>query len=559
MLENARTLFRYNSRILLANSYWLLIIPLVASQVVIFWHMAIATLVTAATVAKTCELVIPLLAAFLCAHIVAPEHRSHVDEITFVRPVPFTRTIALRAVALYAIVVLLAIVMLYVYQKGLKVEFELGTVLLAGLPSMLFLSMLSLAFASSWRSPAVGIGAALLYWLADGWKGSVFNPFFSLYGYATSLANADQDTEPQMSWLVSKLVLLTVCAALVMITARGLRRPAAPKRWRAGLRLGAGVLVVAVAYLVSGAFWQFHQARLAAADDPRHARVVYQDAFADYGIIPVAYLFGADFASYVGYPDIAPKGVPDVFRLQQKGIDRLRVLLVKWPDSRWADSASYEIIKTTSVTDDADNVVPEKCAVLLGMCREFAQTHSTSPLAPFVAARVVSTARLAGDEETMLQAYDRIMKVHGGSEAAYEAAEQLKAYYIQLGDIPRAIEAARRSAEAAPAESKPEALLAFARFLAKQQRTQEARGIFGQVEAAVMEKLDALGLRVLTLENGTDENMRRRSEIMSLRNDARAGIAALDQPPPPQPEPHRRGRGRGGRGRSASEGPPTTQ
>lgn len=133
-MDNLRTLFRYNARVLLANSYWLLIIPVVASQLVIFWHMAIASLVTPATVARTCELVIPLLGAFLAAHALAPEQRYRVDEITFARPVPFTRTIILRLLALYSLLVILAVLMMYVYRAGLKIDVELGDVLLAGVP-----------------------------------------------------------------------------------------------------------------------------------------------------------------------------------------------------------------------------------------------------------------------------------------------------------------------------------------------------------------------------------------------------------------------------------------
>mgnify|MGYP007001771878 CR=1 FL=1 len=45
MIEKLRTQFQYDARILLSNSYWLLVIPLVASQLVVFWHMAVAAVV----------------------------------------------------------------------------------------------------------------------------------------------------------------------------------------------------------------------------------------------------------------------------------------------------------------------------------------------------------------------------------------------------------------------------------------------------------------------------------------------------------------------------------
>lgn len=526
-MDNLRTLFRYNARVLLANSYWLLIIPVVASQLVIFWHMAIASLVTPATVARTCELVIPLLGAFLAAHALAPEQRYRVDEITFARPVPFTRTIILRLLALYSLLVILAVLMMYVYRAGLKIDVELGDVLLAGVPSVLFLSMLSLAFAAAWRSPALGIGAALLYWIADAWKGSALNPLMSLYGYATWLQHEKPEDE-RLEWVASKAILTVLALVLIFVVTRGLQRPASPRRWQSILRLAVGVLVVAAAYFTSGAVWQYQKAARVAASDPQGAREAYRATFAQYGPIPAAYLFGQAFAQYVGYQPGASREAREIGESRTLTITRMRSVAERWPDGPWADNALYEVIRISPTGEDNSEESRTANRVLLETSRDFLNRYPTSEFAPWVAARMVTAARLLGDEKSMQWAYERSVKVYGGSAASARAAAEMRQFYVDQGQLDKAVESARLAAEAAAPEDRPEALLDLASFLAQQGKREEAREILQRVEKAVQEKLAALGLEVLTLENATPENMKRRSEILQLRTRAREELAALD-------------------------------
>jgi len=534
MFDNARILFRYNSRVLLANSYWLLIVPLVASQLVVFWHMAIATLVTASTVAKTCELVIPILAAFLCAHVVAPEHRNRVDELTFARPVPFARTIVLRMLALYAIVAILAVVMLAVYDLGLKIDFQLTRVLLAGVPSTLFLSALSLAFATAWRSSAAGIAVALLYWVGDAWRGNVLNPLFSLYSYATALAASDGSEPPSEEWMLSKGVLLLLTVALAWFVAKTLQRPASPKRWRAALRTAIGTTLVVSVYLVSGACWQFQHAKRMAAEDPEHARDAYLETFAGYGAIPASHLFGRAFAEYVDYnPSLrGSKGV--VAEAKKTTIPRLRDVAERHPESPWADEALFEVIRLSDVKPTDFEEGRKANRVTLEHCRLFLDRYPTSPFAPWVAGRMVAFARSLDDEETMMWAYERVMKVYAGTDASAEAAAEMRAHYVERGQIDKAIECARLAAEAASSDSKIEALVDFAGFLAKQGRRAEATEILKGLEEGVEKTLEEAGLKFLTLENASDENFQRRAEIIRMRSLIREQIRALEEPPPAQ-------------------------
>lgn len=528
-MDNLRTLFRYNARVLLANSYWLLIIPIVASQLVVFWHMAIASLVTPATVARTCELVIPLLGAFLAAHALAPEQRYRVDEITFARPVPFTRTIILRLLALYSLLVILAVLMMYVYRAGLKVDVELGDVLLAGVPSTLFLSLLSLSFAAAWRSPALGVGAALLYWIADAWKGSALNPLLSLYGYASWLDN-EKAEDGRVEWLVSKALLCVLGLGLILLVSRGLQRPASPRRWRSALRLSVGVLAVAVAYFMSGAAWQYQKAARVAAADPPAAAEAFRSTFAQYGPVPAAYLFGPAFVRYVGYQPGASQETREITEARTLTVARMRDLSERWPQSPWADNALFEVIRLSPTYEEGTEEARSANRVVLETSRQFLNRFGTSEFAPWAAAKMVSAGRLLGDEKAMMWAYQRCVKVYAGSEASAKAAADMRLYYVDSGQPDKAVECARLAAESASPEERPQAMLDLADFLISQGKRDEARQVLSGVEQAVQGKLAALGLEVLTPETATEANMAQRTEIVRLRNQARAALATLDAP-----------------------------
>lgn len=547
MLTNLRQLMAYNTRILLSNSYWLLIIPVVASQLILFWHMAIATMVKASMIADSFELVVPLLAAFLCAHVVAPEHHNRVDELTFARPVPFARTILLRLLSMYLIVAGLAALMLFVYTKGTKSEFEPLPTLLAGVPSTLLLSLVALAFASAWRSAAIGIGAALACWLVDVAWGAGVNPIFTLHSYAVHLAATDAGRAPGYSWLLSKAALLVLALVAGLALRANLGRPAAPRRMRAVVRLGLSALPLVLAYLVVGAVWQFTQARRAAELNPTLARITYRLAFDGYGPLPMAYLFGADFAHYIGYP--TPARVNDLAtgEIRERTLKRLQSVALGHPDGAWADDALYEIIRLSEVSapTSEDEVVARKVSVQ--QCRGFLERYPTSIYAPEVARRMVVLASLTRDLASMEWAYQLCLSAYRGTASAAETAGIMQQYYQKAGDIVRATQAAEAGVDIAPPTVRAEALLRLAGFYIRQKRLDKAHDAYSRVAAAVQAQLEAEGLAQISVQTTDAAGLRRRREITELRDQARDALAALDagQLPPAAPAPApppRRGR-----------------
>jgi hypothetical protein len=543
MLTNLRRLFGYNTRIMMGNSYWLLIVPVVASQLIIFWHMAIATLVTAKTIADSFELVLPLLAAFLCAHVVAPEHQNRVDELTFVRPVPFVRTIALRVLSMYGVVALLGYMMLIVYKNGLKTEFVAGTTVLAGIPSVLFLSALAIAFSSAWRSPAVGIGIALAYWAADAAWGASLNPLFTLHGYAVALAGVASGKALGSAWLISKGILLALTLIAGWFARGSLGTPAAPRRWRSVVRLVAGTVPLVVLYLIAGAYWQLAEARRAAAQEPRQARIIYRRAFAGFGCLPVPYLFGPGFATYIGYP--RQGDATDLTQGRNRDAALLRMLHAAQadPDGAWADHALYEYIRLGGVAAPESDAAHEDKRVALGYCRTFLEQYPASMFAPEVAARMVRLGLACTDLKASLWAYERALKAYQGTAGASEAATAMQDYYNGQGDVPHATEAAMAAASAAPAATRPEALLRLGGFFAEHGQPAEARQAFSQVADAVQAALEAKGLATVDAAHTSATDLAARTSITRLRTQARDAIAALDAaaagaaPPPPPPPP----------------------
>src|SRR5579871_3161591 len=137
-----------------------MVFPLAISQLTVFWFV-LTRKFTPDLPARSVEMVTPLLAAFLGAHLLSAEYRSRIGAVLASRPVNIGRIVVMRLLVMLALVWVLALISLGAFYAGLK-PYDLAPDILACIPSTLFLTMLALTFATLYRHPLVGFGVAAL-------------------------------------------------------------------------------------------------------------------------------------------------------------------------------------------------------------------------------------------------------------------------------------------------------------------------------------------------------------------------------------------------------------
>ncbi|MCE5237393.1 hypothetical protein LLH23_02760 [bacterium] len=532
-------LLRYNARLVVLNSYWLFVVPLVASQLMLFWHMAMKSLTegNAAFVARTTELAAPLFAAFLCAHVLAPEYRNRLEDIVFSRPVPFARTVLARLVTMYLFLAALIAVMLLVYRVGLKSDYDLSAVVLAGLPSVFFLSMLSLAVAAVWHSPVVGFAVAGAVWAGDALLGTALNPLLTLHAYANKLAEVPAAGD---DLLASKALLCLGGAVLAWIAARAVGRPASPVKWRSIARTAVAVGLGLLLYVGSGVAVRMQQ--LVALESDRTAlpdlRLAHQQVFAAYGRVPVAYLFGPAYANYIGYPvrrDFLER--ERVKGLQHK-VDQLRTVAFTYPESPWADNAYYELIRAAAqVVDDRrapqagpqGEVINRRSALQYG--HELLRNYPASPFGPLVAERMLTLAMAMDDEGEMRSAYELLVTTYAADPLASETANKMMTFYAQRGRTDEAAAAAETALRAMAAGGDPTALIGIGDFLRSLGRLEMARRAYRQALTSARAARDALPVAAGDDEDAALDQIRARGKVRRAEKQAEAKLREIGGAP----------------------------
>src|SRR5688572_5255350 len=94
MLRNP--LWRYNYKILMGAGYWVVVLPVAASQIVTMWMMALSAEFSQEVGTRIAELMAPILGAFLAAHCLAPEYRSGTGTVLASKPVSLHRVVTVR-------------------------------------------------------------------------------------------------------------------------------------------------------------------------------------------------------------------------------------------------------------------------------------------------------------------------------------------------------------------------------------------------------------------------------------------------------------------------------
>jgi tetratricopeptide (TPR) repeat protein len=502
-----RGLWSYNLRILLGNSYWLIVAPVAAAQLVLFWNMATATLFSPVRAAQTIELLAPILGAYLCAHALAPE-QAGVRELVFARPVSLEKVLLVRLSVMFAFVLAVLAPAMVVYHFGIK-AFPLGLTVLAGLPSLLFLSVLAMSVATAAQAPLLGLAAAAAYWALDLGVGSYFNPLFTLHGFADYLAERPMSDQ----WVAGKLLLLGLAGLCYLWNRSLLTRPAGPRRWRTAVRVGAVVLVILFAYVSGGAGYKILYGLRHERELGNQTYLWYKRQFRAYGPLPVARLFGPAFALYVkppgqGVSSFSWVGSAMATPEELAGMARL---VQRYPHSIWADNAAYELARsvsrepaskvwaiTTYWTGDqqaAARLIEDNLAGAAQALQDFADTYRTSPFTPLALGETADLASSLLDFTTAQKAYERLLEYYSFAPQAREAGLALSALYLKTGRWKDALRAADLAAEASTWELRGETLLAAARAAARGGDGAAARVRFEKAHAAAQEARSAASLQ----------------------------------------------------------------
>ena len=501
------TLWGYNLRIIVGNTYWLAVTPVVATQLVIFWSMATSSLFSATRAAQTIELLAPILGAFLCAHALAPE-QDGVGELVFVRPLSLEKVLLLRLAMIFAFVLALLIPLFVICAIGID-DFPLGLAILAALPSMLFLSTLALAVASTTRHPLLGLAAASFLWALDSATGGYYHPLLSLHRFADHLADRPMSEQ----WVTSKLLLLLMAVACYLWGRRLLGRPPAPRRWVAAVRSAVVIAVLLVAYIASGAGYKV-------AYGLRHERQLgqmalfwYQQQFRGYGFLPVARIFGPAFPLYLqvdqsrsAAPGRAGLGAPGGGTLLAPfDTSRMRALVARYPHSIWADNAQFEIALHGAPREKAEpwlvisyragEAEPRRRLVTEDLdfaLRELTALVHDYPNSPFVPAALSRTAQIGLtklDFALAQSACERLVTDHPLVPEAYDAGIRLSCLYLRQGKADLALRAADTAARVARWDVQAEAFLAAARAAQQTGDRGVARDRYQKARAAAQQAI----------------------------------------------------------------------
>ena len=455
------TLLRYNFRIMMLNNRWLVAFPIVVSQLTVFW-LILTRRFSSDLPTQSVELVTPLLGAFLGAHLLSAEYRSRIGALLASRPVNISRIVVLRLIVMLTLVWGLGILSLIAYRYGMQ-PFDMKRPILACIPSTLFLTMLAVTFATLFRHSLAGFGVAALYWAMDLMPGPPIHPYLSLRAltsYYSVYDAVDRHTFVK-EWWISKIILLVAALLLYIYHARIVFTLGSPQTKRMRLRALTAAVSILAFYLISGAlirvgYGYANRGKLVPNDVGWFRR-----QFAPYGPIPVAALFGSDFARYLGEmsnPWRMPEGnEADTIGDTEKHRRDLLDIVTRSPKSAWAPSAA----------DTLARMQARRQAKVEDSVRYYRIVIDRYPESPYVAFAVRQSARAyldAGRPTDAEAAYAELQKLAPNSIYRSEALR----YLVQSAQLSqRWSDAARWAAQwagVAPVEDRFDAWIVLAQL-----------------------------------------------------------------------------------------------
>jgi ABC-type transport system involved in multi-copper enzyme maturation permease subunit/TolA-binding protein len=495
---NSRALLRYNFRVLMANNWWLLVFPLVVSQLTVFWNL-ITQKFSPALPVTSAELITPLLAAFLTAHLLSAEYTSRIGAILATKPMHIGKVIVARYMAVLLLVGALGLLSLAAYYVGMQ-PYDVGQAIIAAIPSTLFLSLLALTFSTLFRHPLAGFAIAMIYWAMDLAPGPPMNAYLSLRTLSYSLSvpeNFANDFTRQ--WWIAKILLLVGAFLLYKIHARLVFKLGTPLTHRKRRQAVGAAAAICVVYIITGAsakaWFGYRNRGLLVPSDTAW----FRQQFASFGPIPASSLFGPAFNRYVGQipngwrPN--PDGESDLLGNDEQHRVGLRMVVDKMQGSVWAPSAAELLARLDAPRQNA----PEKATAFF---QTIIDRYPNSPYFPFA---LREKARLLSDgqrEEAARAAYEDLVKRAPGNKYSAEGYRYLTEYEIRHGNMKGAVSWGEQWVKDAPLQERFTAYLALATARKGQGDAAGAATAAKQAIAAVKEFKRALTANNIVGTNG---------------------------------------------------------
>lgn len=484
------TLIRYNLRVVLANNWWLLVFPIAVSQLTVFWNI-ITRKFTTSLPAESAEMVTPLLAAFLCAHLLTAEYQSRVGAIIASKPLNIGKLVLFRLSAVLALVWALEMASLAAYYYGMQ-QYDILTPFVASIPSTLFLSMLAMTFATMFRNPMAGFGIAGLYWCLDLPPGPPVNAFLSLRSYSTFLSSVGPNLDGLVSpWWVAKALLLLGAVVLYVINGRQVFRLGTASTARAKLRSFGGIAGILAVYLLSGASAKVAYGYAQRGQLQPNDGTWFRRQFGPFGPIPISVAFGPAFRRYVG--DSLNSWHPqteegDLLGDTVKHHRELREVLDHMPNSIWAPSAAELLGRLTS---RQGQTVEDRVSIF----QHVADRYPGSPYVDVALREIAMIYDGAEQQDLARREYEELLKRRPTSRFRSESLRYIVQNDRTHGDYVGMLKWARAWSAAAPPQEKFVALIAQAQGL---RATNDSAG----AHEAAKEAREAAAVFLTSLRNG---------------------------------------------------------
>ncbi len=477
---NQAALLKYNFRVMMLNNWLLLAFPVAVSQLTVFW-LVLTRQFTQELPAMSVEMVSPILAAFLGAHLLNSEYRSRVGAILASRPVNIGKIVFSRLVVMLFMVWGLALISLLAYRFMGK-PFDIVPPFIACIPSTLFLAMLALTFATLFRSALAGFAVAALYWSLDLVPGAPLFPYLSLRSLAAwyAVQNNPMHQTFLTDWWIAKVLLLALSVALYLVHNRMVFSVGSALTMRSRRRSVISAGVILTAYLLSGAVLKVSYGYMHRGELSRGDLAWFRYQLGPFGPIPVEALFGSDFRAYVG--DIGNPWRPsaeeaDLLGATAEHNTRLHASLAAHPNSMWATSIAYALCQL----EGRNKKTPDQAVAYL---RDVLQKY---PYGPYVGPELRDIARIYLDDNRPDQAlapFEELLKRAPTSSCRSEAFRYLYEHAMAAGNKQEALTRAQSWAQSAPIFEEFEALFDAAQLKAELGDTAAARDLAKQAVAA---------------------------------------------------------------------------